>query len=295
VPPNPPISSAPTRTLLTIAGHDPSSGAGITADLQTFAAHRLYGTSAITALTVQSTLGVAELKTVDPGFLRRSLDHLAADLPPSGIKIGMLGSSEIAASVAGFLSSLHPAEGNSATGNQPPSPIPIVLDPILRATSGAILLPPEALEILHLQLLPRVTWITPNWSELSALTSEPIATLAEAEAATHKLAARHPHLHIVATAGDHPQPTDLLLLPSGVIHRYPGEHLDSTSTHGTGCAFSSALLCQLVLGQTPTEAVRQAKHFVTEAIRRAPTLGHGRGPLNLLWPLTRPGAGPFRE
>jgi hydroxymethylpyrimidine/phosphomethylpyrimidine kinase len=280
-----PSSAASARTLLTIAGHDPSSGAGITADLQTFAAHRLFGTSAITALTVQSTLGVAEIHPVDPAFLRRTLDHLAADLPPAGIKIGMLGSTEIAVSVAAFLATLRQPEENQPTGNQPignPPIVPtIVLDPILRASSGANLLPPEALETLHQQLLPNVTWITPNWSELSALTNQPIQTLAEAEAAAHALAQRHPHLHIVATAGDHAQPTDLLRLPSGEIHRFPGEHLASTSTHGTGCAFSSALLCHLILGDTPIEAVRGAKHFVTEAICQAPPLGHGRGPLNL--------------
>jgi hydroxymethylpyrimidine/phosphomethylpyrimidine kinase len=281
----PPPKSASVRTLLAIAGHDPSSGAGITADLQTFAAHRLFGTSAITALTVQSTLGVEEIQPADPAFLRRALDHLAADLPPAGIKIGMLGSSEIAASVAGFLASIHPAEGNSPAGNQPPSALPIVLDPILRASSGADLLPPEALETLHHQLLPRVTWITPNWSELSALTAQPVETLAQAEAATHALAEKHPHLHIVTTAGDHAQPTDLLRLPSGDIHRFAGEHIESTSTHGTGCAFSSALLCLLVLRDTPIEAVRGAKHFVTEAIRNAPNLGHGKGPLNLFWHL----------
>jgi hydroxymethylpyrimidine/phosphomethylpyrimidine kinase len=276
-----PSSTASARTLLTIAGHDPSSGAGITADLQTFASHRLFGTSAITALTVQSTLGVAEIHPVDPAFLRRTLDHLAADLPPSGIKIGMLGSAEIAASVAAFLTTLRQSEGNQSTGNQPIGNPPIVLDPVLRASSGTDLLPPEALETLHRELLPIVTWITPNWSELSALTTQLIQTLAEAEAATHALAQRHPHLHIVATAGDHDQPTDILRLPSGEIHRFPGEHLASTSTHGTGCAFSSALLSLLVLGNTPTEAVRGAKHFVTEAIRQAPPLGHGRGPLNL--------------
>ncbi len=282
VPPISSIPASPERTLLTIAGHDPSSGAGITADLQTFAAHRLFGTSVITAFTVQSTLGVQQVQAVDPAFLRRALNFLVADLPPSGIKIGMLGSSEIAASVAGFLASLAPAEGNSLKGNQPPSKIPIVLDPILRATSGAALLPTDALELLHQQLLPLVTWITPNWSELSALTHQPIESLSEAEAATEKLAARHPHLHIVTTAGDHPQPTDLLRLPSGDFHRFAGEHLESTSTHGTGCAFSSALLCHLILRDNPIEAVRSAKHFVTEAIRNAPTLGHGRGPLNLL-------------
>ena len=289
MPQNPSISAAPSgvqeRTLLTIAGHDPSSGAGITADLQTFAAHRLYGTSAITALTVQSTLGVAELKTVDPAFLRRTLDHLVADLPPAGVKIGMLGSSEIAASVAGFLATFHPPEANSPVGNQPPSSPPVVLDPILRATSGATLLPPEAIETLHRQLLPFVTWITPNWSELAALTSQPVETLDQAEAATQQLADRHPHLHIVVTAGDQAQPSDLLRLPSGDFHRFAGEHLDSTSTHGTGCAFSSALLCHLLLRDTPVEAVRHAKHFVAEAIRHAPNLGHGKGPLNLFWHL----------
>jgi hydroxymethylpyrimidine/phosphomethylpyrimidine kinase len=275
------ISAPAERTLLTIAGHDPSSGAGINADLLTFAAHRLFGTSAITALTVQSTLGVAGMQPVDVGFLRSTLDHLVQDLPPAGIKIGMLGSSEIAASVAGFIATLVPLEGNSPKGNQPLSKIPIVLDPILRATSGATLLPPEALEVLHQQLIPHVTWITPNWSELSALTAQPIETLAEAEAAAEKLAARHPHLHIVATAGDHRQPTDLLRLPSGEIHRFAGEHIESTSTHGTGCVFSSALLSHLILRDNPVEAVRSAKHFVTEAIRNAPNLGHGKGPLNL--------------
>ncbi|MGD0649363.1 MAG: bifunctional hydroxymethylpyrimidine kinase/phosphomethylpyrimidine kinase [Acidobacteriaceae bacterium] len=289
MPQNSSISSTPARTLLTIAGHDPSSGAGISADLQTFAAHRLFGTSALTALTVQSTLGVEEIRPADPAFLRRALDYLVADLPPAGIKIGMLGSSEIATTVAGFLASVRPQEGKSKAGNQPPSTTllpPIILDPILRASSGADLLPPGAIETLHLQLLPHVTWITPNWSELSALTSQPVETLAQAEAATQHLAARHPHLHIVATAGDEAQPIDLLRLPSGDFHRFAGEHLDSTSTHGTGCAFSSALLCHLVLRDTPIEAVRNAKHFVTEAIRNAPNLGHGKGPLNLFWHLS---------
>jgi hydroxymethylpyrimidine/phosphomethylpyrimidine kinase len=264
---------------LTIAGHDPSSGAGVTADLQTFAAHRLFGTSAITALTVQSTLGVAEIQPVAPALLQHTLEYLCSDLPPAGIKIGILGSAEIVATVAAFLASINPRTDDQLNA-------PVVLDPILRASSGADLLPAEAIEMLHQQLLPSVSWITPNWFELSALTSLPINDLAEAEAATHALAQRHPHLHIVATAGDHSQPTDILRLPSGEIHSFSGEHIDTTSTHGTGCAFSAALLCLLVLRDPPVEAVRGAKHFVTEAIRHAPNLGHGRGPLNLLWHLS---------
>jgi hydroxymethylpyrimidine/phosphomethylpyrimidine kinase len=260
-----------TRVLLTIAGHDPSGGAGITADLQTFAAHRLFGTSAITALTVQSTLGVAEIQSIAPDLLQRTLQNLYNDLPPVGIKIGMLGSIEAVATVAAFVSSIK----------QPK--VPIVLDPILRSSSGTDLLPPQAIETLHQQLLPSVSWITPNWSELSTLTGLPIQALAQAEAATHALGRRHPHLHIVATAGDQSQPTDILRLPSGEVHRFAGEHIETTSTHGTGCAFSSALLCLLVLRDTPIEAVRGAKHFVAEAIRHAPNLGQGRGPLNLLW------------
>jgi hydroxymethylpyrimidine/phosphomethylpyrimidine kinase len=290
------VTPPPPSVLLTIAGHDPSSGAGITADLQVFSAHRLFGASALTALTVQSTLGVAEVQPVDPAFLAHSLTHLTADLPPVGIKIGMLGSSLIAETVANFLHSLRNKAVKQGTdsGSSPLSarnlaPIPIVLDPILRASSGASLLPSEALESLHLHLLPHVTWITPNWSELAALTGLPVETLPDAADATRALAARHPHLHIVATAGDQPQPTDLFLLPPGVntrteieLHQLAGEHIATTSTHGTGCAFSSALLCRIVLGDSPLAAVHAAKLYVAEALRRAPRLGHGRGPLNLL-------------
>lgn len=270
------------KTVLTIAGHDPSSGAGITADLQTFAAHGLFGTSAITALTVQSTLGVAAIQPIASDFLARTLQNLCADLPPAGIKIGMLGSVSIAETVAAFLEQgIHRDSPNYLAFK----PIPVVLDPILRASSGASLLDPAALETLHKCLLPAVTWITPNWPELSALTAIPIQNLAEAEAATHALASRHPHLRIVATGGDHAQPTDLLRLPTGEVHRFTGEHIATTSTHGTGCAFSTALLSRLVLGDTPVAAVHGAKRYVAEALRRAPGLGQGKGPLNLLWPL----------
>jgi hydroxymethylpyrimidine/phosphomethylpyrimidine kinase len=272
------LFSPAQRSLLTIAGHDPSSGAGISADLQTFASHGFFGTSVLTAQTVQSTQGVAEVQAADPAFLRRALDHLTADLPPAGIKIGMLGTEQIAAAVAAFLSSWK--QGNAARQD-----LPVVFDPVLRSTSGATLLVTEALEVLHRQLIPAVSWITPNWPELSVLTGQAVLTLSQAERATHALAKRHPHLQIVATGGDDAVPTDILRLVNGEIHRFAGVHIDSTSTHGTGCAFSSALLSLLVLQKNPTDAVRGAKDFVAEAIRSAPGIGHGQGPLHLLWPL----------
>jgi len=274
-----PQNSPPVPAVaLTIAGHDPSSGAGITADLQVFAAHRLFGTSAVTALTVQSTLGVKEIRPISANFLRQALEHLHADIPTQGIKIGMIGSPEGIQTITSHLQALH-------SGNRFSSNIPIVLDPILSSSSGADLTGRNDLRELH-QLLPAVSWITPNWAELCALTGLPVATLDQAEAATAHLGRRYPNLYIVATAGDSPLPTDLLRLPDGKWHSFPGQHIDSTSTHGTGCAFSSALLSRLILGDPPEIAVAAAKTYVTESIRRAPKLGHGRGPLNLLWPLT---------
>ena len=263
---------------LTIAGYDPSSGAGIIADLQVFAAHGIFGVSAITALTVQSTLGVSAVEPVSPHWLHQTLETLDADLPARGIKIGMLGTGAAASEVVRFLQ----FKDQVASANPH---IPIVLDPVLLTSSGAPLLDPEGLEALRSDLLPVVSWVTPNWPELAALSGLTVGSLAEAEDAMHRLGALHPHLSIVATGGDQERPIDLLRLPGGEIRSFEGEHVETTSTHGTGCAFSSALLCRLMLGVEPVAAVRGAKNFVTEALRRAPGLGNGRGPLDLLWPL----------
>jgi len=268
----------PPPIALTIAGFDPSSGAGITADLQTFAAHGLFGISAITALTVQSTLGVAAIEPVSAELLRQTLDHLNADTPPAGVKIGMLAAREIVAQTVTFINS-HKLL------------IPIVLDPILLSSSGVPLLDPEGLRALQEVLLDQVSWITPNWAELAVLTSRKVQFAPDAETALHALGRRYPHLHIVATGGDHgDHPLDLLRTPTGEIHPFPGKRIETTSTHGTGCAFSSALLSRLILGDTPLTAVAGAKAFVEGALRHAPGVGHGRGPMDLLWPLRHPSA-----
>ncbi|HZL27061.1 MAG TPA: bifunctional hydroxymethylpyrimidine kinase/phosphomethylpyrimidine kinase [Acidobacteriaceae bacterium] len=262
-PSNPPV-------LLTIAGFDPSSGAGITADLQVFAAHGLYATACITALTVQSTRGVTRVESV-AGLIAPTLEHLDADLPPLGIKIGMLATAEAVRAVAQYLRKLRGRK------------IPVLLDPVFLSSSGAALLDAEGLAALQRELLPLVDWITPNRDELAALSG----VESTVEDGLQALAGFHPHLHIVATGGDHigPATVDLLLTAAGELHRFEGERIQTTSTHGTGCAFSSALLARLVLGDAPVAAVAAAKAYVTEALRQAPGVGRGNGPLNLLWPL----------
>lgn len=268
------------RLALTIAGHDPSSGAGITADLLVFQAHRLFATSAITALTVQSTLGVAAVQPVSAAHLRHTLDHLQIDLPPQGIKIGMLGSAEVVSTVADYLVSLAPAGAANRH-------IPIVFDPVLRSSSGAALLASEALETVRERLLPLVSWITPNWQELAVLSGRKVETMADAVAAAASLQERYPFLNQVVTGGDQATPTDLIRLADGTVHTLPGEHVETRSTHGTGCAFSTSFLSKLIWDEPALEAASSAKHYVTEALRRSPPIGQGRGPLDLLWPLRR--------
>jgi len=265
---------------MSIAGFDPSSGAGVTGDLKTFASHSIFGTSAITNLTVQSTLGVEGFEPVSGPFLARTLEYLCADLPPAGIKIGMLGTPDVASAIARFLQARNNSEAKPL--------LPIVLDPALKSSSGRELYPSYGLETLHQRLLPQINWITPNWSELGILAQAQVNSISQAESAAAILARRHPHLHIVVTGGDNEPPTDLLRLPNGELHHFPGKRIKTRSTHGTGCAFSSALLCRLLLGDSPVPAIRAAKNFVTEAMRHATAIGHGNGPLDLLWPLGKP-------
>ena len=288
-----PTSPAPRKPLvaLTIAGFDPSSGAGITADLQTFAAHRLFGTAAITTLTVQSTLGVACSEPVAPALLRGTLRYICTDLPPAGIKIGALGSVALADVVGEFLREWKLVSSSTR----------VVFDPVLSSSSGRELFPAGELDRLHARVLPFVDCLTPNAEELALLTGRPTHTSQEITEALHALGQRHPNLAIVSTGGDSPEPENLaplpprrsvdhLRLPSGELFTFTGKRVETTSTHGTGCAFSSALLAALLGGLSLPKAVQAAKLFVEQALRHAPGLGRGRGPLDLLWPLRPPHA-----
>lgn len=262
------------QTLLTIAGFDPSSGAGVTADLAVMSAHGFFGTSCITALTVQSTLGVAAVHPVGAAVVARTLDFLVADLPPAGIKVGMLGSVEVAQEVAAFL--------RGWAGK-----VPIVLDPVVRSSSGRDLLGAGGVEVIREQLLPVVDWVTPNVEELCLIAGNKMDTGWSVVEAAQAIRRSNSRLNVVVTGGNLDPPDDLVLEGSVEPRWVRGTRIASSSTHGTGCAFSSALLCHLVLGETALRSVEGAKEYVRRGIERAEPLGGGQGPLNLLWTLRK--------
>ena len=267
-----PLPTSTPPVVLSIAGFDPSAGAGILADLKTFSALGVYGMACITALTVQSTLGVRRAEPVAASIVVETLDCLAEDVPIAAIKVGMLGDHSVAAAVLDWLQSYS---------------APVVLDPVLKSSSGKDLLDPEGVELLRGPWLTRANWITPNLAELAFLTGLPIPlTAADTEAAAlslQQMAARqgNPGLKVVATCGHQKTPNDLLLTDR--CHWFPGEHVETASTHGTGCAFSSALAARIALGDSDLPAVQSAKNFVVEGLRSAYSLGRGVGPLNHFW------------
>jgi hydroxymethylpyrimidine/phosphomethylpyrimidine kinase len=265
--------------VLSIAGFDPCSGAGITADIKTIAAHNCYALACITALTVQSTKGVVEVQPVAERLVRDTLRELARDFDIAAIRIGMLGSCEIVELVAEFLK-------DSKMRN-------VVLDPVFKSSSGAQLLEKKAIEQLRKLLLPLATVITPNADEATAMTGLPVNTVAEMKAAAnrlHEFGARQ----VVVTGGDtsNGQPSkaiDLLSIAGNGSPQqveFASDRLRSRSTHGTGCAFASSLAANLALGKQLADAVVLTKAYVKKAIASAHPLGKGgHGPLNHLYRL----------
>src|SRR5512146_1932146 len=258
--------------VLTIAGFDPSSGAGITADIKTIAAHGCYGVACITALTVQSTQGVSRVQALPGKLVSDTLQELSRDVEIAAVKIGMLGSAEVVAAVSDFLRSAKLPN--------------VVLDPILRSSSGTRLLEPKGEKLLTERLLPRALVITPNLEEAASISGLPVTNLQEMKAAAlrlHELGAAN----VVVTGGHLDKATDLLSFthPNGGIESevFKAERQRSRSTHGTGCAFASALACHLAQGRQLPEAVLLAKAYVAAAITHAPPLGRGAGPLDHLY------------
>jgi hydroxymethylpyrimidine/phosphomethylpyrimidine kinase len=257
--------------VLTIAGFDPSSGAGITADIKTIAAHGCYGVACITALTVQSTEGVRRVEAVDAGLVTETLAELASDVEIAAVHVGMLGSGKIVRTVADFL----------ATHKLPN----IVLDPILKSSSGADLLDSAGVHSLAEKLIPLASVVTPNIDEASALTGLAVTHPEQMRAAARKLHEMGAAA-VVITGGHLEKAIDLLSFTGsrGIEQEvFKSARLKSNSTHGTGCAFATAIACHLAMGRGLPEAVLLAKAYVAAAISNAHPLGHGIGPVHHLY------------
>ena len=263
--------------VLTIAGFDPSSGAGVTADVKTIAAHGCYGVACITALTVQSTAGVRKVEPVATALFLETLDELVGDIEIAAVKIGMLGSGRVAKAVADVLQGKR-------------FPI-VVLDPILKASSGAELLDAAGARTMRERMLGLASVITPNVDEAASLTGIPVGNPDEMKAAAAKLHAMGAR-NVVITGGHLDKAIDLLSFTNsrGSIEQelFKAERQRSKSTHGTGCAFSSAIACHLALGRGLPEAVLLAKAYVGAAITNAHALGRGTGPLHHLYRMSQP-------
>jgi len=257
--------------VLTVAGFDPSSGAGITADIKTIAAHECYGVSCITALTVQSTQGVRRVEGVAPDIVRETLDELTTDLEIEAVHIGMLGNAGVVQAVADFL-------GQARLPH-------VVLDPILKSSSGADLLDPAGTRLLIEKLIPLSEVVTPNLDEASVLTGRAVTTVEEMKEAASRLHALGA-VNVVVTGGHLEKAVDLLSFSSGGGREqeiFKADRQRSSSTHGTGCAFATALACHLAHGRGLPEAVLLSKAYVSAAIANAHPLGRGTGPLHHLY------------
>ena len=265
-------SASPTpRSLpraLTIAGSDSGGGAGIQADLKTFFALGVYGTSAITALTAQNTLGVQGVYPVSPEFVASQLDSVLQDIGADAAKTGMLANAEIIAAVADRIR----AHGLAR----------LVVDPVMVAKSGDPLLAPEAAEALRRQLLPLALVVTPNLPEAAGLCGFAVRSRDDMRRAARELHAMGCR-YVVVKGGhlseDARESVDLLF-DGDSFEELAAPRVATPHTHGTGCTFSAAIAAYLARGHEPREAVRRAKAFISRAIQRARPLGGGRGPTN---------------
>ncbi|MET0968613.1 MAG: bifunctional hydroxymethylpyrimidine kinase/phosphomethylpyrimidine kinase [Tardiphaga sp.] len=258
-----------TPVALTIAGSDSSGGAGIQADLKTFAACGVYGASAITALTAQNTRGVTGVYPVPAGFVTEQIDAVFEDLDAGAVKIGMVSQRDVIAAIAAGIARWTPKH--------------VVLDPVMVATSGDRLLAPEAVEALRTILIPRADLITPNLPEAAALLDEGIAVSeTDIEAQGRRLLALG--CRAVLIKGGHGSTAQSIdhYVTANTTLALPAPRVTTPNTHGTGCTLSSAIAAALAKGEKMESAVRFAKAYVTAAIESADrfTVGHGHGPVH---------------
>jgi hydroxymethylpyrimidine/phosphomethylpyrimidine kinase len=258
------------NVALTVAGSDSGGGAGIQADLRTFAAHRVHGTSALTAVTAQNSLGVTAWTALDPAMVIAQIEAVATDMPLAAVKTGMLASAAIVRVVADTVSRLRLS--------------PLVVDPVMVAKSGDRLLDPAAERAYVEELFPRATLVTPNLHEAAALLGRPVQDLPAMRQAAQDLRARGPRAVLVkggALAGD---AVDVFFDGDRLVE-LPGKRVDTPNVHGAGCTLSAAIAARLALGHELLEAVRGAKEYLTQGLRRSFAVGRGRGIPDHLHPL----------
>lgn len=256
---------------LTIAGSDSGGGAGIQADLKTFAAHGVYGTSAITALTAQNTLGVTGIHVVPDDFVTAQIEAVANDLGCQAVKTGMLANARIVEAVAAAIESLELPN--------------LVVDPVMVAKSGDHLLDEEAVHALRWTLLRLARVVTPNIPEAEVLAKMPVKTLDDMREAARRIAMLKPGAVVIK--GGHmagPEVVDLLF-EHGEFHEFVSPRIEGRNTHGTGCTFAAAIAAHLAKGAALKDAVREAKAYVAGAMRPGIPLGGGHRPLNHFWKL----------
>ena len=256
---------------LTIAGSDSGAGAGIQADLKTFAAFGVYGTSAITAITAQNTQAVTAVLELPVDIIAAQVDAVVSDIGVDATKTGMLSSCDIIETVAAKIEE-HGLR-------------PLVVDPVMVAKSGDRLLRDDAVAVLRDRLLPLCTVLTPNLPEAEVLLGRALMSWDDIRAAARDLVAMGPQAvvmkggHTPAGLGPQGSATDLLF-DGADFHEFTATRLDTTSTHGTGCTFASAIAAALAKGETVRGAVAMAKAYVTKALQSAYPIGHGHGPVH---------------
>jgi hydroxymethylpyrimidine/phosphomethylpyrimidine kinase len=249
---------------LTIAGSDPSGGAGIQADLKTFHQFGVYGEAVITLLTVQNTVRVERVECLSAELVLAQLEAVLEDIPPHAAKTGALGNEEIVRAVA------------RAAGQ---FPFPLVVDPVMISKHGAPLVSQAAQAVIRNELLPRAALVTPNLAEAEALAGLPIRDLEEMERAGRKLVALGAPAVLIKGGHLSGEATDLLVTASG-CRQYRGPRIATRHTHGTGCTYSAAIAAELAKGAALEDAVARAKAFISKAIGTNPGLGRGAGPVN---------------
>jgi hydroxymethylpyrimidine/phosphomethylpyrimidine kinase len=256
-------------SVLTIAGSDPSGGAGIQADLKTYGALGVYGMAVITALTAQNTQEVAGVEEVSPEFVALQIDTIFADITPDAVKTGMLASAAIIETVAGK-SRTHRFQN-------------LVVDPVMIAKSGDRLVWEDAISALREELIPEAFVVTPNLPEAGVIVGSELRNTNEMRDAArmiHAMGAKN----VVMKGGHLPGDTVVDILFDGQdFHEFAGPRIDTKNTHGTGCTLASAIAAYLAQGETVAEAVRKAKDYITEALRHSYDIGHGHGPVHHFW------------